>query len=244
MIQYIQEYNKTFWEFISKYDTTNSNLLRKIIHSFDVANTSFKIACKLKLSEEERHFAYLVGILHDVGRFEQWKLYQTYNDHHSTDHGNLSFDIVSKWGYKKLFIDKEQFNVLLESIKFHNKPYQGNDKEVLKFVEIVKNADSFSNVITTANGAQQNLLTKDGVTEQIYENFINLKPIYQFSPNTKLDRSLILTSCAYNVTFDFLREEIKNNNYLDAIYQTFSKYLNEEDKNIYKNAIEILRRKL
>lgn len=244
MIQYIQEYNKIFWDYISKFDTQNSNILRKIIHSFDVATTSFKIACRLNLNEQERHFAYLVGLLHDVGRFKQWEKYKTYNDHQSVDHGNLSYEIVSKWDYEKLFINISQFEILLESIKYHNKPYKGNDKEVIKFVEIVKNADAYSNVITTANGAQQIVLNKDGVTEEIYKNFINLKPIYMYSPNTKLDRSLILTSCTYNTTYDFLRQEIKENNYLEAIYQIFSKYLNEQDKKLYRNAIENLRSKL
>ncbi len=244
MIQYIQEYNKIFWNFISKYDTSNTNILRKIIHSFDVATTSFKIACKLKLCQKDRIFAYLVGLLHDVGRFEQWKKYQTYNDNNSADHGDLSYEVLKTWDGQTLYLDETQFDILCETAKYHNKPYNGENEDVLKFVEIVKNADSFSNVITTANGAQQIFIDKDGFTKEIYDKFISLQPIYYYSPQTKLDRSLILTSCAYNITFDFLRKDVLNNNYLDAIYDTFSKYLNEEDKALYKEAVEILRRKL
>ena len=85
-----------------KYDTDNSNILRKIIHSFAVADNCFAIACKFGLNENERNFSYLLGLFHDLGRFEQWKLYQTYNDQKSVDHGDLSYKIISQIDKKQL----------------------------------------------------------------------------------------------------------------------------------------------
>ena len=111
------------------------------------------------------------------------------------------------------------------------------------FVELIKNADTFSNIITTANGAQPILVNKDGVTEQIYQDFLDLKPLIWFTPITKLDRCLIRISGCYNLTYNFLREEVLNNNYIDIMFETFSQYLNKKDKQFFKDAVVDLKKK-
>lgn len=242
MIQYIQEYNKMFWDFVINYDTNNSNILRKIIHSYLVADRCFMIACNFKLSERERNFSYLLGLFHDLGRFPQWEKYQTYNDKKSVDHGDLSSEIVEKMDNKKLYITEEEKYILVQAIKYHTKPYLGSDEKVIFYNEMIKNADAFSNVLTTANGAQQMTVEQEGVTESILNDFVELKPLWIYSPNTKLDRALMLTACSYYVKYGFLRKEIIENNYIDVMYSTFSKYLNETDKSIYLNAIEKMKK--
>ncbi|MBQ7306951.1 MAG: HD domain-containing protein [Clostridia bacterium] len=243
MIQIIQEYNRKFWDYVNKFDTSNSNILRKIIHSYAVADNCFAIACKFNLNENERNFSYLLGLFHDLGRFPQWEKYQTYNDKKSVDHGDWSSEIVDKMNSEDIFITERQKEILSLAIKYHTKPYLGDDKDVIFYNEMIKNADAYSNVITTANGAQQMTVQNDGVTPEILDNFINGRPLWTFSPNTKLDRSLMLTACSYYVKFDFLRQDILTKNYIDVMFSTFSRYLNEEDKKIYHDAVETLKKK-
>ena len=45
MKQIIQNYNNVFWNEIKHYNLADSNLLRKAIHSFDVAKNCFSMAC-------------------------------------------------------------------------------------------------------------------------------------------------------------------------------------------------------
>ena len=47
---------------------------------YHVAEEARRIAKSLNLSEEEQDLAELIGLLHDIGRFEQWKWYGTYSD--------------------------------------------------------------------------------------------------------------------------------------------------------------------
>ena len=239
----IQSYNQFFWNFINQYDTSNSNILRKIIHSYSVAEKCYSIACVFNFNKEQRNFCYLVGLLHDVGRFEQWKLYQTYNDKKSVAHDKLGAEILEKYSAEAFNITPRQREVMIEAIKWHSSQYEKDDEEVRLYNEIIKNADAYSNVITTANGTQPMTVDADGVTKEILEDFLELKPLWIYSPITKLDRALMLTACAYYVRYEHIRKEILNKKYIDVIFDTFSSYLNDTDKEIYKKAIETLKQK-
>ena len=238
----VQEYNKFFWDFVNNYDTSNSNILRKIIHSFSVAESCFKISCYLNLNASDRLLAYLVGLLHDIGRFEQWKTYQTYNDKLSIDHGELSYQILNNIDCSSLFdLKTEDVEILKDSIRFHTKKYTKSNERINLFNKIVKNADAYSNIITTANGAQPMTDLKDGSTPELVADFINMRPLWVCPLKTKLDRCLMLTACCYYVRYPFLRKEIIDGNYIDIMYNTFSVYLNKEDRTIYANAVESLK---
>lgn len=246
MEQVIQNYNNIFYEFVKSYDLNDSNLLRKAIHSYEVARNCFSIASREGMDVKERNLCYLMGLFHDIGRFKQWEVYKTYDDVKSIDHGELSSFILKELDCDKLFnITNEESYIIEEAIRYHTKPYIGNDEEIIKYNTILKNADAFANVISTANGMQQMTVDKDGgATNEILEKFKRQELLLGISPITKLDRCLMLTACCYYVKDSYLREEILKNRYVDIIFEVFSKYLNEEDKTIYKILIDELKNNL
>ena len=67
----IEKAKNVFKEYVKKYDDTNPKIKMKIIHILKVAENSKKIATDLNLSEEDIVLAELIGLLHDIGRFEQ-----------------------------------------------------------------------------------------------------------------------------------------------------------------------------
>ena len=79
----------TFAEYTSGYNATDPKIKLKIDHTYRVAELCELIARDLKLDEYETDVAWLTGMLHDVGRFEQIKRYNTFNDAQSVDHANF-----------------------------------------------------------------------------------------------------------------------------------------------------------
>ena len=79
-----------FEVFVSQYDLSDSRVLLKKEHSYRVAENCERLAKKLNLDVE---FAYAMGILHDIGRFEQLKRYHTFHDAKSCNHAFLSADL-------------------------------------------------------------------------------------------------------------------------------------------------------
>ena len=75
-----------FTEYVSSYDLTNSDIKLKYNHSLRVMALSEKYAKILNFSTEDIELAKVIGLLHDIGRFEQLKIYKTYSDINSIDH--------------------------------------------------------------------------------------------------------------------------------------------------------------
>ena len=53
-----------------------------------------RVQLKLDLTQEEVEIASLIGLLHDIARFEQYTQYGTFKDLQSIDHGNLGAEIL------------------------------------------------------------------------------------------------------------------------------------------------------
>lgn len=92
----------------------------KYNHSLRVAGYCITIAEALHLSETEISLAYITGLLHDIGRFDQLKRYGTFNDAASTDHASLSCQVIKS--HKILhFLSPGQQQDILTAIENHNK---------------------------------------------------------------------------------------------------------------------------
>ena len=69
-----------FLNYTNSYDLSNFNIKRKVDHSLRVMELCKIIAENLNLDVEDIKLAELIGLLHDIGRFEQMKVYNTFND--------------------------------------------------------------------------------------------------------------------------------------------------------------------
>lgn len=85
---------KTFQEYTDRYDSTNPKIKLKIDHTYRVADLCEQIAQSLELSAAEIDLAWLSGMLHDVGRFEQLRRYNTFSDAQSIDHARFAVELL------------------------------------------------------------------------------------------------------------------------------------------------------
>ena len=73
----LEKAREAFKEYVEQFDSTNGKIMLKINHIYRVAKISREIAIQNNMSEEEQDLAELIGLLHDIGRFMQVKLYNT-----------------------------------------------------------------------------------------------------------------------------------------------------------------------
>ena len=83
-----------FNNYTRAYDISDEKVRLKIEHTYRVAGLCEKIAEAEGKSGSEVDIAWITGMLHDVGRFEQLRRYSTFVDAVSVDHAQLGADIL------------------------------------------------------------------------------------------------------------------------------------------------------
>lgn len=89
---------RAFAQYVHKYDAEDEKILLKIRHTYRVAEISERIAVGLGLSAYDTDLAWLIGMLHDIGRFEQLKQYGTFVDADSIDHAHFGVELLFRDG--------------------------------------------------------------------------------------------------------------------------------------------------
>ena len=88
----LTEAKKVFKDYTSNFRVADQKVDIKIIHTMGVTKVAGYIAREMKLSEEDIALAELIGLLHDIGRFEQAVRFNNYNDYETIDHAEFGED--------------------------------------------------------------------------------------------------------------------------------------------------------
>ena len=91
--------------------------------------------------------AWLTGMLHDVGRFEQIKRYNTFNDAQSVDHANFGADLLFKEGLIDTYVDgfhDDKYGIIVENAIRNHSAFRIDerlDDYTVMFCNILRDAD-------------------------------------------------------------------------------------------------------
>lgn len=122
-----------FAEYVRNYDPSDEKIKLKIDHTYRVAVLCQRIAESLGLSEPDVDIAWLLGMLHDIGRFEQIRRFGTFNDAQSVDHAEFGADLLFKEGLIRKFAEgyyeecelarsgNEEAEQIIKNNEHHNK---------------------------------------------------------------------------------------------------------------------------
>lgn len=118
------------------------NVVLKIKHSALVAENSIAIAVAEGLDEHYISLAAAAGILHDTGRFPQFRQYRTFKDSESVNHGTLGAEVIEEQGVIAWMPPEDQ-KLVLAAVRYHNAnsvPDIG-DPRAETFIRLVRDAD-------------------------------------------------------------------------------------------------------
>lgn len=221
--------NKSKDEFIKyteKYDLNESKIEIKQEHSIRVMNISRKIAQELQLSQEEVDIATLIGLLHDIARFEQFKRYHTFRDAQSIDHGDLGVEILNKDIRK--YIETDKYDELIKlAVKNHNKYkiQEGLDAKQKLFAQIIRDADKID-IIYEAIGIlwqkRQNEVEESTITPAIFEQVLKNQLIKSEDKKTILDDVIAIVAFIFDINFKVSFEILKNRDYINKMLDRYN----------------------
>lgn len=233
----LEKARNEFINYTNNYDSKNPHIARKIGHTFRVMELSKQIAESLKLSKEDIELATLIGLLHDIARFEQRRLYDTYSDSKSVDHGDLAVTILEENEYIREYIEDNQFDDIIKlAVKNHNKfkIQEGVDERTLLHSRIVRDADKldimYEGVHMFYNTPEEvNQIENYPIAEEYYEQFMQRKQILRKKEPTVLDGMICLLSFIFDLNFDYSKQVTLRENYINDILNRFD-FKNEKTK--------------
>lgn len=240
----LQNAKDEFLKYSSNYDVTNSNIKRKIEHSLRVMEISNKIAMNLELPEEDVEIATLIGLLHDIARFEQYTIYKTFSDKNSIDHGDFGVKILSENNFIREFLENSEFDELIKTaIKNHNKfkIEDGLNERELLFTQIIRDADKIdifyeAVCIFWTNDDVKEMEQISSIKESYLESIYKKESVYRDGlPYTKLDSLICTFSFVFDLNFDYSCKYILENGFIEKTLSRFN-FKNEE---IHKTMQEI-----
>ena len=142
-----QRAEAAFRAYTSPYDLSNSMIRHKVEHTFRVAGNCERIAASLGMNDDDVTFAWFLGLLHDIGRFEQVRRFGTFIDSVSVDHAEFGADLLF---HEKLIgsfpaesLREDEPHLLETAIRLHNKLTlpEALDDQTRRFCEIIRDAD-------------------------------------------------------------------------------------------------------
>lgn len=211
---------EVFKNYVDNYGMDNDKIKRKYCHSIRVMNLSLKYAKILNFSEDDIELAKEIGLLHDIGRFEQIKRYDTLYDSKSIDHANLGVEILFNDNLIDEFrINKDHYEIIKKAIRNHNKykiESNLNSKELMH-AKLIRDIDKIDILYNAAYLGYINLVSTDeDISDLVLEDIRNKGPVEYAHRKNSNDRIAGFFAFIFDINYDECLEELKN--YIDVIY--------------------------
>lgn len=232
----MKEYLKLFNNYIKTFNYKDKMILRKFHHTYRVMDFCKQIALSVN---EDIKTAQLCGLFHDIGRFEQYKKYQTYSDIHSVDHGDLGVLIL-----KEHFNSIENYDLILFTTKNHNKLTieKTEDYEKLLFTKIVRDADKLDIM------KEQGLTITDNnpkIKSKIIENLFSNQPVQDQFIKTDVDYVFRLLGFIYDINFKYTYQYILDNHIIEDKINLLECYIQDNHlEELKQHLIEYCKKKV
>ena len=242
----IENAKKVFKDYVSNYDINDGKIALKYGHILRVASISKRIATELNLEKEDIDLAELIGIFHDIGRFEQVKRFNTFNDKDSINHGEYGVKVLFEDGLiEKFNIDEKYYKTIKLAVLNHNRKEieEGLTEHDLLHCKIIRDSDKLDifNVLMTdktINTYGTESLENETFTDEIVREFKEDHYIDYSKRKTYGDLWICHMTYVFDFNFKSSYKVMKENNYINKMYE-MPNFKNIDTKKTAKEVAEI-----
>ncbi|WP_291318261.1 HD domain-containing protein [Desulfonatronospira sp.] len=225
-LNYFQNYVQTFMDAAPAEDF---NFELKKEHSLRVMEQARELASYHGFDSKSCFLTSLAGLFHDLGRFEQYRQYQTFNDNKSINHALLSTKILHQEKVLKDLSAPDERCVLL-AVLYHNRKRLSRalnpgvravagavrDADKLDIYPVILfhiSRDSKDSSIVTLELEEGN-----GVSPEILEQVRSGSLADYNRMRYKNDFLLLMSSWIYDLNYAYSCRRVLEKGYLDSIF--------------------------
>lgn len=220
---------EAFDSYVAAYDATNPRIALKVEHTLRVAELCERIAREAGFTPAGTDLAWLCGLLHDIGRFEQLRRWNTFSDAASTSHAALGVEVLfgnegdtgvadddgnaaGTIGIIHRFIDPndELEEVIRAAVGFHSDYRLPEDLNVRTHAicDVVRDADKLdilrvasTDTVETVLNANEDELLASAVSPAIEDAFFEHRTAHYSERITPVDYLVNLACFAFELVY-------------------------------------------
>ncbi len=224
--EWVREYASRFY---TDDEYVNMNVRLKEDHTRRVCENVISIGRELGLGDGALLLAETTALFHDIGRFEQFRIYRTFNDTFSENHALLSVRVLEDHGILKR-LPREECDIVMRSVRYHNVHSLPRDEppDILFHARLLRDADKLDIffVVTdyytkrhhAANPAVElDLPDVPEYSPRIIEDILNGRCTDGNNLQTYNDMKLFELSWVFDINFSPTLRRLRDNGYIDRI---------------------------
>lgn len=222
-----EKIRRVFAAYAARYDDTNPKIKLKIDHTYRVAALCDEISASLSLSPADRELAWVIGMLHDIGRFEQVRRYNTFSDADSVDHATLGVELLFEDGLIRDYLPDPSWDAMIRlaigSHSLYRLPAGLSEREAL-FCKLIRDADKIDilkvNCLTPMEdiyNTTTEALRQASITPAVLNAFYEEHTVLRALRKTPIDHLISLLSLTYELEFPVSLQIVQRQGYLEKL---------------------------
>lgn len=238
---------RNFAAYTDCYNARDAKIKLKIDHTYRVAAISEDIAVSLGLPASDVDLAWLAGMLHDIGRFEQLRRFGTFVDADSIDHAQFAVELLFQEGLLKEYCDvddifsnksadsndcsalpglRKEADILCVAIGSHSayRIEDGLDERTVMFCNILRDADKVDifRVICDSDledvyGFTAQQLLQSGITPEVEQAFMEHHAVLRSLKKQPADYVVAMGALAFELVYPRSRQIAREQGYLEGL---------------------------
>lgn len=235
---------KVFEAYLDGYDRENDKVRLKIVHTYGVVEQSSEIAGRMRLSDEDAALARVIALLHDIGRFEQLRRFDSFLPD-TMDHASFGVKILfdeAEGGAPKMirsFVPEDRWDEVIRiSIAKHSDfVLEGiTDERTLLHARIIRDADKLDNCrvkltdkFEAFQGASAEEVSASVITPKVREDALAGRSILSADRVTPMDYWVSYMAYFYDFNFRESLDIVEENDYVRRLIHRIP-YLHPETR--------------
>lgn len=223
---YYQLAQQEFESYLNGYDRENDRIKLKIIHTYGVVKQAEELAGRMHLSAEDTDLARLIALLHDIGRFEQLKRYDSFEPG-TMDHAAYGVKVLFDEGMIRRFLPDDKWDSIIYTAIAHHSDYELpeiSDPQTLLHAKLIRDEDKLDNCrvklvdsTSTFINVSEEELGAQNITQKVYETVFENKCILSADRVTQMDYWVSYIVYFFDINFKESFDIIAENDYLNRI---------------------------
>lgn len=235
----IEKAKKELVNHVNGLKINNPRVQMKLGHIMRVVENCKKIAIDLGLTEEQIQLAELIGLLHDIGRFEQYKIVDNTK---KIDHGEAGVEVLKKDDYIRKYMEENIYDDIIYTAVYEHNKYElpkGLSREKELFCKIIKDADKLdlfyeANYIYWQDSERIQKVEEGRLSEKMLEDFYKHKLADNRNRISETDQILRFASFIFDINFQYNFEALKENDYISKMIDRFNYQIPETKAEMMK----------